>query len=122
MIEFTGAQPAACVAGAGASKPLCHQKGITVGAGASLILAGEKGLATDTVTKRTSWTYLSAPAGPPDLFGSAQGVKAPVPAGGGNTIQVAGPVDWQDGDWIVIATTDYIADSSEFVQIWHSGI
>jgi hypothetical protein len=116
VIEFTGAQPAVC-ASSGASNPLCHQKGIMVAAGGSLILAGQKGLVTDKVTQRTSWTYLSAPAGPPDTFGSAQGVKAPVPAGGGNAVQVAGPVDWQDGDWIAIATTDFIADSSEFVQI-----
>lgn len=95
-------------------------KGISVGSGGALLLYGKTGVARPGSTgPRTapSWTYLSAPAGPPALYGPGQGVASPVGPNGATTLRVAGTVDWTPGSWIVVAGTDYSPDSGEFVQV-----
>ena len=97
-------------------------KGITLGQGATLQLYGATGVAPTTPAPGTnpqapSWTYLAAPAGPPDLYGAGMGVGNPVAGDGALTLQVTDHVDWQTGQWIVVAGTDFSPDGAEFVQI-----
>jgi hypothetical protein len=109
-INFTGGPPTG------------HSLGITVNTGGTLALEGRKGVVP---FNHTSWTYLSCPAGP-TTFGPGTGVATPVLGasslscpGAPTTLQVAAGVakDWQPGDWIVIGTTDFAEQNSEFVEI-----
>ncbi len=95
-------------------------KGIDVLAGGSLIMNGAKGV---PAYGGISWTTLAAPAG-----SHVPGAKAPVPDAGSRTLYLSADVTqgkgpqgeaegWQAGDWIVVATTDYVPFHSEFVQI-----
>ncbi len=95
-------------------------KGIEVRQGGELRLYGAKG----TGETGESWTYLAAPAGPPDRYGVTKGVGAPVSSDGDRVIHVKDNVAdgrnihrWLPGDWIVIGTTSYSPFESEFVQI-----
>src|SRR5579885_2725778 len=45
------------------------------------------------------------------------GVASPVGANGATTLQLADRVDWQPGQWIVVAGTDFSPDGGEFVMI-----
>ena len=101
VINFTGAPPQPTI-----------PKGITVMSGGTLTMYGEKGTPLNQYGPDLSWSYLAAPAGP-----AIDGAKARVPMGGANTIQVAGQLDWQANDWIVVASTDFDPDAGEFVQI-----
>jgi G8 domain len=101
VLNFTGNPPQPSI-----------PKGITVKSGGSLSMYGEKGTPLNQYGVDPSWTYLAASAGP-----ATPGAKVPVPAGGATTIQVAGQLDWQQNDWIVIAPTDFTPDGGEFVQI-----
>jgi hypothetical protein len=97
-------------------------KGITVNQGGTLQLYGATGVAAATPMaganpQAPSWTYLTAPAGPSDLYGAGMGLGSPVAGDGDLTLQVADYVDWQTGQWIVVAGTDYSPDGAEFVQI-----
>jgi len=106
-----------------ANPPLARGiEGITVNQGGTLQLYGKTGVAPATPLsvadpQAPSWTYLSAPAGPPDLYSAGMGVGNPVGSNGATTLQLADPVDWQPGQWIVVAGTDFSPDSAEFVQI-----
>src|SRR5208282_1375635 len=119
-INFTGVPPAP-PAGCPGSSASCHAEGITVNSGGTLALEGVKGAVP---FGGTSWTVLSCPAGP-TTFGPGNGVASPVLGangacpGGPLTLQVAASVatDWQPGDWIVVGTTDFGLQNSEFVQI-----
>jgi hypothetical protein len=98
-------------------------KGITVNPGGTLQLYGATGIATKSSSasvnpQAPSWTYLAAPAGPPDLYGAGQGVGNPVAEDGATSLQVTDYVDWQIGQWIVVAGTDFSPDGAEFVQIY----
>jgi hypothetical protein len=118
-IVFNGKRPAGC---SGAQACAGYNRGIEVESGGTLKLYGQKGAPDPTGTKPwTSWTYLSAAAGP-EKFTSEKGVKVPVPAGGNATIQLAadvteGPAAWQPNDWIVVAGTSFSPFEGEFVQI-----
>ena len=101
VLNFTGAPPQQSI-----------PKGITVMSGGTLSMYGEKGTPLNQYGPDLSWSYLAAPAGP-----TTAGAKEPVPAGGANTIQVAGQLDWKANDWIVVASTDFDPDAGEFVQI-----
>jgi hypothetical protein len=97
-------------------------KGITVNSGGTLQMYGATGVAPHDPPstgngQAPSWTYLSAPAGPPILYGAGLGVGKPVGANGATSIQVADFVDWQPSQWIVVAGTDFSPDSAEFVMI-----
>lgn len=97
-------------------------KGITVNKGGTLQLYGATGVAPAKPTaganpQSPSWTYLSAAAGPPSLYGAGMGVASPVGANGATTLQLADRVDWQPGQWIVVAGTDFSPDGAEFVMI-----
>ena len=97
-------------------------KGITVNSGGTLQLYGATGVAPATPIaganpQAPSWTYLSAPAGPSGLYGAGFGVASPVGTNGATTLQLADRVDWQPGQWIVVAGTDFSPDSAEFVMI-----
>lgn len=110
-INFTGDKPAPEVI-----------KGITVNAGGSLKLFGKTGVVpaqppAGSNPQAPSWTYLAAPAGPSKLYGTNLGVASPVAAGAATTLQLSDTVDWQPGQWIVVAGTDFSPDSAEFVRI-----
>lgn len=97
-------------------------KGITVNAGGSLKLFGKTGVVpaqppAGSNPQAPSWTYLAAPAGPSKLYGANLGVASPVAAGAATTLQLSDTVDWQPGQWIVVAGTDFSPDSAEFVRI-----
>lgn len=97
-------------------------KGITVNNGGTLQLYGATGVAAASPPpganpQAPSWTYLAAPAGPTDLYGTGMGVGNPVGVTGDTTLQLADQVDWQPGQWIVVAGTDFSPDSAEFVLI-----
>ena len=97
-------------------------KGITVNSGGTLQLFGVTGVApakpaSGANPQAPSWTYLTAPAGPPSLYGSGLGVGSPVGAQGASALTVADHVDWQPSQWIVVAGTDFSPDSAEFVMI-----
>ena len=97
-------------------------KGITVNKGGTLQLYGSTGVAAASPppganSQAPSWTYLSAPAGPPSLYGAGMGLGSAVGANGATTLQLADRVDWQAGQWIVVAGTDFSPDSAEFVMI-----
>ena len=97
-------------------------KAITVNPGGSLLLYGRTGVApamppAGANPQAPSWTYLSAPAGPPASYGAGLGVASPVAAGGATTLTVSDKVDWQPGQWIVVAGTDFSPDSAEFVLV-----
>jgi hypothetical protein len=98
-------------------------KGITVNSGGTLQLYGATGVAPalpqtgELAPHAPSWTYLAAPAGPPALYGPGMGVGSPVDAHGAITLQLADRVDWQPGQWIVVAGTDFSPDGAEFVMI-----
>ncbi|MGH8275034.1 MAG: G8 domain-containing protein [Gammaproteobacteria bacterium] len=101
----------------GGSGKLCpgdpdFAKGIVVEAGGSLLMYGAKGVPQNG---GVSWTTLAAPAG-----SNVPGAK--VASRGTKTLALTanvtkGPEGWQPGDWIVVATTDYVPFHSEFVQI-----
>ena len=99
ILNFTGAPPQPSI-----------PKGITVMSGGTLTMYGEKGTPLNQYGPDLSWSYLAAPAGP-----AIAGAK--VAAGSANTIKVAGQLDWQANDWIVVASTDFDPDAGEFVQI-----
>ncbi|TAK62092.1 MAG: hypothetical protein EPO18_11770 [Methylobacter sp.] len=110
-INFTDARAVATVT-----------KGITVNAGGSLMLFGKTGVVpaqppVGSNPQAPSWTYLAAPAGPSKLYGTNLGVASPVAAGAATTLQLSDTVDWQPGQWIVVAGTDFSPDSAEFVRI-----
>jgi len=113
-ITFHGDKTSPTVDG-GMSGPL--SKGILVGQHGALVLYGAKGVTPIDDAPGRSWTHLAAPAGPETGFTAADGVSSPVPAGGSKTLQLATAVDWEAGDWIVVATTDFVPYSSEFVRI-----
>lgn len=92
-------------------------KGLLVEQNGALVLHGAKGVTAIDDDPGKSWTHLAAPAGPETGFTDADHVAVPVPAGGATTLQLATAVDWEPGDWIVVATTDFVPYSSEFVQI-----
>ena len=77
---------------------------------------------------KTSWTYLSQPAGRPLQFGRAFGRRQPgrrqlrisLPQLSGDAakiIHLADKVDWLPGDWVVIATTSFSPFETEFARI-----
>ena len=99
ILNFTGAPPQPTI-----------PKGITVMSGGTLTMFGEKGTPLNQYAPDLSWSYLAAPAGP-----VIAGAKAP--AASASTIKVAGQLDWQTNDWIVVASTDFDPDAGEFVQI-----
>ncbi len=103
-LNFTGSSPGGTIT-----------KGISVMPGGSLLLYGAKGIAGNRGA--ASWTHLALPAGPTALYGTGQGVGAPVGPNGATTLELAAKVDWRAGDWIVVAGTDFSPDSAEFVQI-----
>ena len=119
-INFTGSRDAS-----GGPTDTCpdpnFRKGIEVCGKATLRLYGVKGVpvtgSSRTDGTHTSWTFLSQPAGDPSHFSTANGLASPVIEPDARTIDVTDPVDWQTGDWIVIATTSYSPYESEFVQI-----
>ncbi|MGH8273061.1 MAG: G8 domain-containing protein, partial [Gammaproteobacteria bacterium] len=108
----------------GGSGKLCagdpdFNKGIVVEAGGSLLMYGAKGVpkydSQGNNIGGVSWTTLAAPAG-----SNVPGAK--VASRGTKTLALTanvtqGPEGWQPGDWIVVATTDYVPFHSEFVQI-----
>ena len=70
---------------------------------------------------KVSWTYLRKPAGPCQ-FGPNSGAGSPVEdcVGtqiGEKRISLSDKVDWQKGDWIVIATTSFSPFETEFAKI-----
>ncbi len=96
--------------------PACQgfAKGIDVTTGGSLEMYGAEGVPD---LGGTSWTTLSAPAGP-------QVPGAKVDSTGPTTLHLTADVTkgddpWHAGDWIVVATTTYTPFESEFVQIDH---
>ncbi len=98
-------------------------KGISVHAGGTLLLYGQTGVVAPATTlpganpQAPSWAYLAAPAGPPAAYGQGLGVASPVAANGATTLVVTDKVDWQPGQWIVVAGTDFSPDGAEFVLI-----
>jgi hypothetical protein len=89
-------------------------KGIDVKSGGTLRMWGARG---NTTLGKVSWAHLSQPAGPTS-FSQASGVASPVPADGANTLSIDKALpDWQMGDWVVVAGTDFAPDSGEVVQI-----
>lgn len=88
--------------------------GIMLNSGGTLVMAGERGVEG---SGKKSWTVLSEPAGDPNSFGSDNGVAAPVTAADAMALSLADQVDWKVGDWIVVATSDFVSHHSEFVQI-----
>jgi G8 domain-containing protein len=118
-ITFNGPRPAGCT---GTQVCAGYNRGIEVESGGTLKIYGQKGAPDPTGAQPfVSWTYLSDAAGPA-RFMTEKGLKAPVPKGGGSTIQLAadvttGPAAWQQGDWIVVAGTSFSPFEGEFVQI-----
>ncbi|MGH8160821.1 MAG: hypothetical protein ACRESR_01465, partial [Gammaproteobacteria bacterium] len=123
ILEFVGSR------NSGGSGKLCKgdsdfRKGIVVQAGGSLLMYGAKGVPS---RGGVSWTTLAAPAGPevPGAKVTSCGPYTPaspdtsaVPEKLALTADVTkGPEGWEPGDWIVVATTDYVPFHSEFVQI-----
>jgi len=88
------------------------QEGIDVQPSATLRMWGHHG---NTAYGKVSWTNLAEPAGPPK-FNAKHNVASPV-ANPADTIVVNNIVNWNVGDWIVIAGTNYSPDSAEIVQI-----
>ena len=105
------------------------RRGLQLCEGGVLRLFGNKGAPAENSrrlddTGKVSWTYLSEPAGDPCRFGPNSGAGSPVRiencAGigiGGKTIKLAEKVDWQRGDWIVIATSSFSPFETEFAKI-----
>jgi hypothetical protein len=109
------------------------RKGLQLCQGGVLRLFGKKGAPADGKARlepaqgsspsKVSWTYLKEPAGDPCRFGANSGAGSPVTetcnsaAQGGKTVKLADPVDWQVGDWIVIATTSFSPFETEFSRI-----
>ena len=105
------------------------RRGLQLCEGGVLRLFGNKGAPAENSrrlddTGKVSWTYLSEPAGDPCRFGPNSGAGSPVKiencAGigiGGKTIKLAEKVDWQRGDWIVIATSSFSPFETEFAKI-----
>ncbi len=96
----------------GPSHTGAFKKGIDVTNGATLELYGAKGIPQDG---GVSWTTLASPAG-----SSVPGAK--VPPTGLKTLDLTADVTqgaegWQPGDWIVVATTTFNPEETEFVQI-----
>ncbi|MGA7964737.1 MAG: hypothetical protein WCB49_02365 [Gammaproteobacteria bacterium] len=97
------------------ANPVCKgnfKKGILVNPGATLLMYGAKGVPS---RGGISWTTLAAPAG-----SSVPGAK--VASTGLKTLHLTADVTkgeegWLPGDWIVVATTNYVPFDSEFVQI-----
>jgi len=130
-LETTGISVAGTLSAGSASKPFSNvatirftdaagtavgKKGITVASGGSLQLFGKSGVAA-TGGRAPSWTHLAAPAGPSGLYGAGLGVASPVGSNGATVLTVADQVDWKQGDWIVVAGTDFSPDSAEFVLV-----
>ena len=114
-----------------------RRKGIIVEAGGELIMHGEKGvIPSDNVPFKAdspkpdiikaennsgtdSWTYLAKPAGP-DIMGVKRPVPTPepdVPPATTLFLSKQTKVDWEENDWIVVASTDFASHHSEFVQV-----
>jgi len=94
------------------------KKGIDVTSGATLELYGAKGIPQNG---GVSWTTLVKPAGP-------QTAGVAVTSSGPQTLYLTADVTkgkgpngenegWQPGDWIVVATSDFVPWDTEFVQI-----
>jgi len=112
-IRFLGSKPAKCDKNANPLDKDCHLKGIYVESGGTLLLRGEKGVGPSGVP----WTMLAEPAGPPAEYGTVSGTLAPAASAERLTLSEDVSQDWQAGDWIVVATTDFVSYNSEFVQI-----
>lgn len=112
-LNFTGSRP--CAAGMNCGG---FSKGIQVNGGGKLQMYGLKGVPP----KGLNWTYLAQPAGPPDKYGSAKGVTAPVGTDGAVMLHVADDVTtgsgaWRDGDWIAVGGTSFSPFDTEIVKI-----
>lgn len=88
------------------------RKGIDVLSGGSLLMYGAQGVPS---RGGVSWTMLAAPAG-----SNVPGAK--VASTGLKTLHLTADVTkgeegWQPGDWIAVATTNYVPFDTEFVQI-----
>ena len=101
------------------------QKGLQVCQGGVLRLFGSKGApptgSARAADGKVSWTYPRKPAGPCQ-FGPNSGAGSPVEdcVGtqiGEKRISLSDKVDWQKGDWIVIATTSFSPFETEFAKI-----
>ena len=108
-ITFTGN---ASDAGSSDSHCLGFKKGIDVASGAMLELYGAEGIPGNG---GVSWTTLAAPAG-----SNVPGAK--VPSTGLKTLDLTADVTqgaggWKKGDWIVVATSSFNPEETEFVQI-----
>jgi len=98
------------------NKGICFKSG-------TLKLVGSRGVGDPNKPDRT-WKHLLCPAGPRQYTKSGDsGVKAPVQGstglcpGSDLTVTLAGSVDWAQGDWIAVATTDFADDNTELVRI-----
>jgi hypothetical protein len=132
IVRFIGDAPAKVEDGAMNMDVPCpdpnFRKGLQLCQDGVLRMFGNKG-APDAGSARSaagkvSWTYLSEPAGDPCRFGSDSGAGSPITKEncvwnriGGKTIELADAVDWQQGDWIVIATTSFSPFETEFARI-----
>jgi hypothetical protein len=131
IIRFTGAAPAQVQDGAMNMDQPCpdpaFQKGLQLCQGGVLRMFGNKGApaagSQRNAAGKVSWTYLSEPTGDPCRFGPDSGAGSPVTKAtcarglNANTIELADAVDWQIGDWIVIATTSFSPFETEFARI-----
>lgn len=112
-IKFLGAKPEACLNNKDPHSKECHAKGINVNSGGTLLMYGEMGAGPSGV----SWTRLSVPAGPADIYNENEGVLRPPESATKLTVADDISKDWQANDWIVVGTTDFASYNSEFVQI-----
>ncbi len=111
-IKFTGKRPCA-------SPDTCSgfSKGIEVLPEGNLRMVGSKGVPDPrkgaTTPPGVSWTYINAPAGPGAKL-PADRTEDPI-----QTLFLADDVtgDWQDQDWIAVATTSFSPFETEFVKI-----
>ncbi|MGH8225619.1 MAG: G8 domain-containing protein [Gammaproteobacteria bacterium] len=107
---------------AGSSDPVCQKggldgnqhfkKGIDVTKGATLELYGAKGVPS---SGGVSWTTLAKPAGPMTAGAAVASTGADKLILTADVTQGTAP--WQAGDWIVVATTNFVPFDTEFVQI-----
>jgi hypothetical protein len=109
QVTFTGDRDASCDRAKGCDDGAV--KGIEVRPGGILRLYGSKGVPNpdpEAGAPGVSWTVLRE--------------TAPAAAEGGATLHLAADVTkgqrpWEDGDWIVVATSSFSPFESEFVQI-----
>jgi hypothetical protein len=109
-IKFTGSRP--CKAPDNCSG---FSKGIEVLPAGSLRMIGAKGVPDPREGKAPgiSWTYINAPAGPGAILPSGRTEDPTM------TLFLADDVtgDWQNQDWIAVATTSFSPFETEFVKI-----